>query len=409
MRGGTLTSAFQKLGAGLFVLSAGLVGAACAIAHPGSEALSNITPCATAEDCPGRFVCLNKECAVCSCPAGQSCIADTGQCVNGPGCPIDCPAGMFCSVSGKCINEGSCHGDVDCQGGYACDTSAYECVSGGPCAGAEINTAKLSPNLMIMFDRTGSTANLMPNSNKTRLEAETQAAKSLLAAFEGQIRFGATLFSACLSGGCSAGTIINPLGSSVADIEASMDAAFACQSNNPETSIGATLKQFIGYAPLSGPGRDNALLMVTDGEDNCMGGPVAAAAALAAQAVPVRVYAIGLGGDVNIVELGKIAQAAGTAPYMQANSEEQLYAAMEKVAKKLKSCAFELSKAPSTSDIHVFFNNNPAGIPEGGPDGWTIDLKNNSIVFSGQACDEVLAGNVIDLDVVDGCALPTEG
>ncbi len=414
MRGGAIFYLSHRvlfqLGAGLLLLGmSGALGAACAIANPGSEQLSNQIPCKAAVDCPGRFVCLEKVCAVCSCPDGQSCIADTGKCVNGPGCVADCPAGMFCSVSGKCINEGSCHGDADCQGGGICDTQVYECVSGGPCWGSEIKTTKLSPNLMIMFDRTGSTANTLPNSDTTRLEAETLAAKKLLADYEGQVHFGATLFSACLAGGCSPGAILNPIGSSIADIEASMDAAFACLSNNPETSIGATLKQFIGYAPLSAPGRDNAVLMVTDGEDNCMGGPVAAAAGLAAQAVPVRVYAIGLGGDVNVTELQKIAEAAGTAPYSQANSQVELYEAMNKVVKKLGSCAYGLSKAPMTSDIHVFFNNNPVEIPADGPDGWFIDANTNSIVFKGKTCNDVLAGYVIDLDVVDGCSMPTQG
>lgn len=388
---------------------AGWMAAACAVANPGSEGLATTTPCKSGADCPGQFVCLNKQCAVCSCPAGQSCIADTGKCVNGPGCPIDCPAGMFCSVSGKCIYEGSCHGDADCQGGDVCDTSVYECVSGGPCAGAEIKSVKLGPNLMIMFDRTGSTANTIPNSNQTRLQAETAAAKKLLAVYEGQIRFGLTLYSACLGGGCSPGAITNPLGSANGDMEASMDAAFPCVSNFPETSIGATLKQFIGYAPLQAPGRDNAVLMVADGEENCSGGPVVVTTALAAQPVPVRVFAIGLGAEVNATQMEKIAAAAGTSPYSQVNGEADLYAAMDKVAKGLNSCAFELSRLPSSGDVHVFFNDNPAEIPAGGPDGWIIDSASNSIVFTGAACKQILAGNVIDLDVVDGCAQPTGG
>jgi hypothetical protein len=80
---------------------------------------------------------------------------------------------------------------------------------------------------------------------------------------------------------------------------------------------------------------------------------------------------------------------------------------VDAVAKGLTSCTFDLASLPATLDVHVFFNDDPAEIMEDGINGYTIDMNSYSIAFHGMACDFIKSGNVVDLDVVEGCAEPT--
>ena len=385
--------------------------ASCAIAQPGDDSLGGPVgpPCATGVDCPAGLVCKAGHCAPCSCPSGEACDLDTGACSGGAAaCQATCLGGTFCSVSGECIDEGTCHGDGDCnEEGLVCDTDLQACVLGSGCIDGEIPSKRLGPNLMVLFDRTGSMANALEGSSETRLDAARKAVIEVLQAYEGQVRFGISLFSACQAGGCSPGIVNDPLGSEFLTMKLTLEGTTACQSGNSESSIGATLQKFVGYAPLQAEGRDNAILVIADGGDNCMGNPVAVAKAIASQPISVPIHTIGFTAAANKAELQAISSASAEATTAAALTGAELKAAMESVVKLLESCSFDLAYPPKSPDIHVFFNDEPQAIPESGIDGWTINPGGTAVIFHGMACNYVTAGLVADVDVVEGCAAPT--
>jgi hypothetical protein len=398
--------------AALSILGAGaVVVASCAVAQPGDDSLAGPVgpPCASVANCADGLVCKAGHCAPCSCPKGETCEPDTGACSGGgAACQATCLEGTFCSVSGECIDEGACHGDGDCnEEGLVCDTEIQACVQGSGCIDGEIPTKRLGPNLMILFDRTGSMANALEGSSETRLDAARKAVIEVLQAHEGEVRFGISLFSACKAGGCSPGIVNDPLGSETITMKLTLEETTACQSGNAETSLGATLQKFVGYAPLQAEGRDNAILVIADGGDNCMGDPVAAAKAIAGQPISVPIHTIGFTAAANTAELQAISGASPDATYASALTGEALKGAAENVVKLLKSCSFDLAYPPKSPDIHVFFNDEPQEIPESGIDGWTINPGGTAVIFHGMACNFITGGNVADVDVVEGCAAPT--
>ena len=276
---------------------------------------------------------------------------------------------------------------------------------------------QLPPNVMIVLDRSGSMDGSVQNSNKTRWEVAKDAIFQLVDAFDSDIRFGLVTYSACvLLQGCSAGeievAIIDKAGTFIKNFLGPKGLGYLCNSGNPETSTGNTLQALVGEKSLQDPVRSNAVLLITDGNENseCQKTTdgAKAAAALLAQAIPVKTYAVGFSDGV-LGSLGAVAQAGGTDVPYNATDPASLIAALNAIAANVASCDFILDGVPPDPDIHVFFDDDPAGIPEDPVDGWSYDPDTNTLRFHGAACDQLKSGAVVDIDVVFGCAAPIPG
>jgi len=299
--------------------------------------------------------------------------------------------------------------DQDCQqAGLMCNLSDGTCVPGGGCGEKPFQVSAQPPNVLIVLDRSGSMGNDVPNSGgKSRWQVASEAIAQLLSTYAGKINFGLSLFSACTGNGCAPGKIVDPIPSAAAAINATIASTSLCNSGDPETVIGGTLNALLGETTLQQAGRDNVVLLITDGADNCGGGGPAAAAALLAQAVPVETYVIGFSGDVNASELTSIATAAGTAPYYQADDATQLKAALNGIVAGVASCTYQLDQAPPTAGLWVFFNKDPTGIPSDPQNGWTYDPTSNTLTFHGSSCSDIEQGKVSDIQVIYSCQKPT--
>ncbi len=399
-------------------LLAALVVTALAVACGGGSSDENTVAnggtggggkCVVQAECGVGQYCKVGKCTACSCAPGVAC-DESGTCQPNVGtCTPSCSSGQFCSALGSCIPVGSCKTDADCvqSPGLKCNVAEQKCVPGGECGEKDFKITALPPNLMIVLDRSGSMGGSVPNSGgKSRWQVASEAIAALTASFAGKINFGLTPFSACTGNGCAPGVITNAIGASAAQINATIAGTTLCNSGDPETVIGGTLQGFVGDQSLQQPGRDNAILLITDGADNCGGGGAGAATALLGQAVPVTTYVVGFSGDVNKSELTAIAQAAGTAPYYQADDATQLNAALSKIASGVASCTYTLDGVPPSGGLFVFFDKNPAGVPADGNNGWSYDPTSNTITFHGSSCDQIKKGTVTQIDVIYSCSQP---
>lgn len=343
-----------------------------------------------------------------------------------------CPGGQVCGqASGECVPEGGCVLSGDCPPGQICDDGT--CMIGGDCGGFVFEIEAVPPNLLIMLDRSGSMEASVPNSNLNRWEVAKVAIEQVTTTFDEKIRFGLATYSACIGNGCSPGTTVVP----IADNNAAAINAFLamtvgegssngmalngegkirylCDSGDPETSTGSSLQAQVGSPPLQDSERDNAIMLITDGAEsgqcimNGVNGPVAAAN-LFGQAIPVKTFAIGFGG-ANLNEINAIAQAGGTNVGYLADMADELEAALDQIANAVATCTFELDQIPpDIAEIYVFFDKDPAGVPNDPNNGWTYDPVTNTVTFHGAACEAIKSGTVVDIDIVYGCNEPPIG
>jgi hypothetical protein len=344
----------------------------------------------------------------------------------------DCMPGQVClPASGECGPPGGCILDADCPDGQVCEDGI--CMIGGDCGGFEFSIEAVPPNLLIMLDRSGSMDGSVPDTNLNRWEVAKVAIEQVTTTYNDQIRFGLATYSACTGNGCSAGTIVVP----IADLNAAAINGFLattagkgsnngqnvdnnglieylCDSGDPETSTGKSLQAQVGNQTLQDLERDNAILLITDGSesgqciDNGNDGPTAAGN-LFGQAIPVKVFAVGFGG-ANINEVNQIAQAGGTGTGYLADQAADLDMALAQIANAVATCTFELDQVPpDPNEIFVFFDKDPAGVPNDPNNGWTYDPMTNTVTFHGTACDAIKGGIIVDIDIVYGCNQPPVG
>lgn len=353
---------------------------------------------------------------------------------GGMSCTLDedCADGEVCGpASGECVPEGGCILDDDCPDGQVCTDGA--CMIGSDCGGFVFSIEAVPPNLLIMLDRSGSMDASVPNSNGNRWEVAKQAIELVTTTFDDQIRFGLATYSACVGDGCSPGTIVVPIadqnaaaingflgmtvgvGSNNGDsVNGEGKIEYLCDSGDPETSTGASLQAQLGSPPLQDTERDNAIMLITDGAESgdCVfdgnDGPTAAAN-LFGQAIPVKTFAVGFGG-ADLDEINAIAQAGGTGMGYVADMADNLNAALEQIATAVATCTFELDQVPpDAAEIYVFFDKDPAGVPNDPNNGWTYDPMTNTVTFHGTACMAIKSGAVVDIDIVYGCNEPPIG
>ena len=343
----------------------------------------------------------------------------------------DCPPGEHCGeASGECLGPTGCVFDGDCDEGFTCEEG--ECSIGGDCGGFAFELTRTEPNLMVLLDRSGSMSGDVSGTGLNRWEVATEAIFQVTTEFDADIRFGLTTYSSCIPGGCSAGTTeVGLAPNNAAAIQAFLDTTkgagsldgqgvgidglirYLCDSGRPETSTGVSLQGLVGDPSLQDETRPNAVLLLTDGGESseCTGqinGP-GGALALFSQDPPVRTFAVGMGG-ASLAQLEQIAIAGGTAEAYFADEPASLQQALGEIAGSVASCTFSLDEVPpDAAMIYVFFDLDPAGVPNDGMNGWTYDPVTNSITFHGTSCTALQDGSVVDVDIVYGCDQPPAG
>jgi hypothetical protein len=370
----------------LFALGCGPDGGGDGDGGSGADAASTIDaapPCSKAEEC-GAGVCD---------PATSTC-TDTLTCTDHD----DCGQGGTCdegvcrrSTTGDTCNTATnCTMNEGCVGGYC------------GCGGDQFLAEAVPPNVMILYDRSGSMLN---NANGTPKHQIAEAAiDSLLATYGDTIRFGIALYPSD-----------NNCGTSVIDVGVGDDTSAMISTaidNKPPVSaaltpIGDILEEMIGYAPLADPLRDNYVLLITDGGETCSGDGEAAVMDLRNQTPEVKTFVVGFGGGVSANALNDMAEAGGTALpggppyYYQADDQASLEQALADIGGAVLSCTYLLDEVPESADFFIYFDD--MAVPQGMTDGWEYDPTTNTVTFYGPACDALRTGAVTELVIVHNC------
>ena len=344
------------------------------------------------------------------------------------GCQPPCAAGSICSAASTCIPEGTCVDAEDCAAGLTCDATTKTCVPGGNCGSQEASAALLSPNLLMVLDRSCS---MMSKVNGvTKWQIALAAIGTMMTAYQNKIRFGLTLFPDLVAPDCGQAVIPFPptVGNELPIANFLFNALSFVNPFYPKgpcvTNIDTAMLQASTEPALTDPTRENFVMLITDGAQwkGCsLGGADAGTEATitALLAAGVKTFVIGFGGsDIDPQALNAFADAGGVGVnngmihYYNAADAVSLDQALAAIATQAMSCTYVLDKPIDDPDqLFAFFNNDPVKVPrdETHLNGWDYDAATNSVTFYGPYCDQLKAGKVTDVDLVNGCSEPTPG
>lgn len=239
--------------------------------------------CIDFNDCSPGFSCVNG-----ACTPDLPC---TGGCSGGL-CQGDCPEGQACSFAGGCIPAGRCVLDLDCPPGAGCNAS-YQCEIDCGCGCDQFSTSLVAPNVLTMVDRSYSMTSAVPNSGLNRWEVATNVIDQVMNDFSGQIRFGLGTFPGhcsdiaanqcsldcpeipvCASqpsvgqANCYAGQATFATGS----VQQDMVDSLTNDCPGGQTPTGPTFINLLNTrvtAGIADSNRNNAIVLITDGDANC--------------------------------------------------------------------------------------------------------------------------------------------
>ncbi len=375
---------------------------------------------------------------------GRPCVADT-DCGTDEFCSVtqvctpdgscgsdgDCVSGEYCSSTRECIPLGTCTADADCAEVETCDPNGA-CVPGDGCGGQEFGIEIIAPNMFIVLDRSCSMRRDLTNTinlaGPNKWTFAVAAINQLTTNFDGQIRWGLSLFPDRTGGDCRQDAPAVPLADGMEPtIQGLLNAALnQSDTNYPDgpcvTNIDTAVEQASQQPDVMSVTRPTYVLLITDGKQaGCSraggdSGTEMILASMFAGGVPTFVVGFGdagSGGVIDPVQMDAFAVAggvprSGTPKYFQADDALQLDQALALIAGSIVGCNFTLSDTPADpADVFVFFDDQKVTRDPSGAEGWDYDGASNSITFYGSACDSLKAGQVVDVDVVFGCDEPT--
>lgn len=353
----------------------------------------------------------------CEAPPGYA--TRVGDCNDANATVGECPEGTSCSVGGQCLEAGACVEATDCPHAMICEGG--RCIPGGLCGGQEYAADRVAPNLLLVLDRSCSMRDRVDGVRKW--ESAVRAIVALTQAYEGEIRFGLTLFPDRVAPNCEQDAIPIPVGpGNEAAIRGLLEAALDNSDDNwPDgpcvTNIRNAVIQAGGDPSLRDPARRSFIMLITDGRQaNCGTANVRdneTREHLTQLSVEgINTFVVGFGGEVSVNDLNRFAEAGGVPReadegeprYYQANNEQELVESLDVIGGVALGCEFVLDQIPpDLSDLHVFFDGQELARDVGHQGGWDYAAEGNMVVFYGDACDQIMAQAVEDVAVVFGC------
>lgn len=325
-----------------------------------------------------------------------------------------CPMGFFCNAAAECDVE--CINDDPCAVGFECgdngqctvapipfDAAGYDgpLPDGSVCAQQEVAAGRVTPNVIIVVDQSGSMDEDFGDSNRWDALRDSLLAEpdGFIFALQDQVIFGLALFS----GNDEMCPILTTVPSALSNYGPIAD-VYNDEEIRSETPTGDSLEQLLDEV-LGAPDRNDnptIFILATDGEpDTCAqpnpqnGQPQALAAVERAYENNIRTYIISVGTDISESHLTDMANAGlgrsggPDADFWVAGDDAGLRDALGEIIGGALSCTIELDgriDVAAACDGRVELNGNP--LPCNDPDGWTA-VDESHIELRGEACDRL--------------------
>jgi Mg-chelatase subunit ChlD len=156
---------------------------------------------------------------------------------------------------------------------------------------------------------------------------------------------------------------------------------------------------------------DKAILLVTDGETDCVGGSPAASTTITfeaaldaiamASSAGYPVYVVGVGPSTD--NLNRMAQAGGTDVYHPATSPEELLTDLASISRTVAACTLTLPKAPpAPGNLAVYVDRQL--VKQDPIDGWSYGVDTSTIVLDGSYCERLTSASTVTVQVLFGCS-----
>lgn len=287
----------------------------------------------------------------------------------------------------------------------------------GPICGNQ-NSAfeRLSPNIYLLLDISGSMTSDIDGTNLIRWNQAVLGLNRIADELASEVRFGVAMFPAPGDGTCG-----NPVAQRLAMGQYNSQQvrnAWAGIVPNGGTPMADAMNRVRTSAWTSQPAdpldrdRAKAVILVTDGDPTCTNNTVStarqAAAALAAQGVPVYVVGFAFGsGNLNQIAESGGTDAPGIDRFYSANNADQLVAALRDISNLLISCSYTLNPAPQDpSKIWVSVNGqflNPQG-------DYGYSAADNLLTLSDGVCANLRNRDQsqVNLEIKMGCTGPCQ-
>ena len=277
-----------------------------------------------------------------------------------------------------------------------------------------VAASKVSPNIMMTVDESGSMKDPIAGSNMSKWTALQGAVNNLLGQYAGSAQWGLSIFPHDAANSCSPGQVDIAVGANTTMSILSKLNGLTDATIGGNTPTNDTLKAELGAAAgLADATKANYVLLMTDGEPNCGGDDNAVAATIAqlyAQTPSVRTFVVGIGDGTSSnpkalnawAEAGHTQRAGAATEYYQVNNTADLQKAFTDIINGVASCTYGLSMKPADATLIVAYINGVA-VPQDATNGTTYDPGSNSIVFHGTSCDQIKTGASSALDIVYGC------
>lgn len=318
-----------------------------------------------------------------------------------------CGATATANDAGVFEDDGAPIVRVDARPGPTCDQVTPVTVTVG------------TPDLLLVVDKSQSMqSSLLSGENKWLTMRDALA--SVTEDFGESIYFGLSLYprgAACDAGEINVEIALN----NSANVVAALDSVTPVGATPTHLTLDVALTYFASL-PVNPAGR--YVLLATDGVPNCGYDPItdrnsgqvsskseAVAAIGALRSADITTFVVGfdqesLADDSALVAM---AEAAGTAPYLEASSPNELRTAFANISSQIgmEICSLNLSAVPEDPDkLGVYFDDVQVPRTPSHADGWDYDEGCNCISFYGAACDQLRGSQVETTHVDYGCPGP---
>jgi hypothetical protein len=257
---------------------------------------------------------------------------------------------------------------------------------------------------MIVLDQSASMTEAAEANGPSKWDVAVAAVKKLVGTYP-EIHFGLTLFSGlgeCASSPISVG--IGPDGGS------EIPSRLPQVPEGTATPISAGLNVAAQDPALGDQSRSSAMVLITDGNENCGGVPVAEVQSRRRQTPSLPTYSVAFANGVNAAALKRIAIQGGTARlgaprYYEVNRQDDLDAALTAISSSARVCSLTLSQTGlEPSKVFVGINNQLVPHDPNRLSGWDYEPTTSRVRFYGPACDALVITPSAHVQVNYGCS-----